>query len=154
MGLWQGGALAEAARPVARLVGLLCAGWAFSASTPPGQLAVGLQRLWLPRSVVLVAVSARTLLPMLTSEARMSYEAARLRLAEAGSGRLTAVAYRALVAVALRVIQRADVLAAAAELRAAGRPGARSSLREVRFRVRDVAVLAAAAAGLAAVWAG
>jgi len=151
---WQGGALAEAARPVARLVGFLCAGWAFSASTPPGQLAVGLQRLWLPRSVVLVAVSARTLLPMLTSEARMSYEAARLRLAEAGRGRLTAVAYRALVALSLRVIQRADVLAAAAELRAAGRPGARSSLREVRFRLRDVAVLAAAAAGLAAVWAG
>jgi len=67
---------------------------------------------------------------------------------------VTAVAYRALVAVALRVIQRADVLAAAAELRAAGCPGARSSLREVRFRAGDVAVLAAAAAGLAAVWAG
>ncbi len=154
---WGGGALAEAAGPVARLLALLCAGWAFSASTPPGQLAVGLERLRLPRSVVLVAVSARTLLPVLTSEARMSYEAARLRLAEMGGLRARAaasVACRALVSLSLRVMQRADALAAAAELRAVGRPGARSSLREVRFRLRDAAVVVAAAAGLAAVWAG
>ena len=152
----RGGLAGQVVEPLARLAPLLLAGWAFSASTPPGQLALGLQRMHFPRSVVLVAVAARSLVPVLTAEVRMGCDAARRKLAEAPGSRLAALprtAWRALVALSVRLIQRADLMAAAAELRAVARPGTRSSLHPVGCRLRDLAVALAASGGLAALWA-
>jgi len=149
----RGGSVSGVFEPLARLAPILLASWAFSVSTPPGQLAAGLQRMRLPRSVVFVALAARSFLPVLTSEVRMGYDAARLKMRETPGNRLVVfgrVAWRALVSLCLRLTQCADELAAAAELRAVAKPGPRSSLRPVRVRFCDIALVVAGGAGMAA----
>lgn len=144
LALWAGDVpVGPFVAPVVRMVVLLLAGWAFSRSTPAGELACALQKVRCPKPLVLIVVAARSLLGLLASEVRLAHEGMRIRAGCLSPSRAPWKRLKALrrvsVAFSARLLLRSDQMAAAAESRGFSRPGARSSLRAIRLRLADLA---------------
>lgn len=145
LGLWAYGIpVGPVVGPLARVLILLLAGWAFSRSTPAGELACALQKMRCPAGLVLIFVAGRGMFDLLSGEVRMAYDGARLRAACAARRRsLTATMaglWRASVAFCTMMFLRADEMAAAAETRGFSAPTRRTSLRQIDFALSDVLV--------------
>ncbi len=145
LGLWGYGIAGRpVAGPLSRFLILLLAGWAFSRSTPAGELASALQKMRCPAGLVLIFVAGRGMFELLSGEVRMAYDGARLRAACVARRRsLTATMaglWRASVAFCTMMFLRADEMAAAAETRGFSASKRRTSLRQIHFALSDVLV--------------
>lgn len=113
----------------------------------PGELIAALQKMRLPKTVIIpLAVSLRYM-PGIAQEYQAIQEAARLRsvsmtfLGFLKNPQLTLEC--ALVPLMMRSLKIADELAASAASRGIEHPGQRTSLRQVQFRLIDTLVLLA-----------
>jgi len=136
--------------PLVRIVILVLAGRAFFLSTPAVQLAWAMQKMHCPRRVVFVAVAARSLFGLVTSEAQLAREGSRIRATGPFQSRGTKARatnlWRAFVAFCARLFLRADQMTAAAEVRGISCPGPRTSIHAGRPRLGDVLAGAACCA--------
>lgn len=115
-------------------------------TTAPGELIAALQKLRLPRAVIIPLAVMLRYLPGITQEYQAIQQAARLRgvaLSFLGFLRQPQLTLEcALVPLLMRSLKIADELAASAATRGIDHPGERSTLRPVRLRLADGAIMA------------
>lgn len=149
LSLWAGDLLAAVAAAL-RLLALTTDFFLLFRTTSPHDLGNALVKAGLPYEVAFVFSTSLQFVPVIQRKAQNVFDAQRSRGIPLEPGLPALRYYPALMAPLLvQAFQLADQLAEAMESRGFGRPG-RTFAREYRLGVVDWLVLAAAAAGLAA----